>query len=197
MSPSPSPAPQPAQPPPSGDFLRIGKNPYNLITYQKSRCIYLITRHFVRVALTRGDRTVDQMIQAARSGKQNIIEGAKAGPTSRETEIRLTNVAKASLQELREDFLDWLRANDAPIWVDGSENYTKARHICGRHNDDAFYKSCIAVRQPPAIANIAVVLIDQTDALLYKQLLRLQRDFLRFGGIRETMSAARRAVRGY
>ena len=174
MSPSPSPAPQPAQPPPSGDFLRIGKNPYNLITYQKSRCIYLITRHFVRVALTRGDRTVDQMIQAARSGKQNIIEGAKAGPTSRETEIRLTNVAKASLQELREDFLDWLRANDAPIWVDGSENYTKARHICGRHNDD-----------------------DQTDALLYKQLLRLQRDFLRFGGVREAMAAARRVARGY
>ncbi len=182
---------------PSKDFLRLGKNPYNLITYKKSRSIYLITRYFVRIALKRGDRTIDQMVQAARSGKQNIIEGAKAGPTSRESEIRLTNVAKASLQELREDFLDWLRINEAEIWQDGTEIYSKARRVCGKHNDEAYYKACIANRTPANIANIAVVLIDQTDALLYKQLLRLQKDFLRFGGIREAMSVARRAVRGH
>ena len=70
----------PASEPPSNDFLRLGKNPYNLITYKKSRSIYLITRYFVRIALKRGDRTIDQMVQAARSGKQNIIEGAKPKP---------------------------------------------------------------------------------------------------------------------
>ena len=78
----------------------------NLLCYKKAEAIYDITSYFVQRFLQRGDRTVDQMVQAARSGKQNIVEGCMASATSAKTEIKLLNVAKASLQELLEDYED-------------------------------------------------------------------------------------------
>lgn len=81
----------------------------NLRVYKVAEIIYDITYIFVRRFLQKGDRTADQMLQAARSGKQNIAEGSAAGSTSKETEIKLTNVAKASLQELLLDYEDYLR----------------------------------------------------------------------------------------
>ena len=88
-----------------------------LLSYQKSEVVYQITYRFCRRFLKKGDRTVDQMVQAARSGKQNIIEGSKAATTSKEMEIKLTNVARASLEELLEDSpIDYLRVRDLPIW---------------------------------------------------------------------------------
>ncbi len=95
--------------PPRGDYQ-------TLFSYQKSDVIYQITYRFCEKYLTKGDRTVDQMVQAARSGKQNIIEGSKAGTTSKETEIKLTNVARASLEELLEDYRDFLKARDFAVW---------------------------------------------------------------------------------
>ena len=91
------------------DFIRLKGDFRNLIAYQKTECIYDITYYFAHTFLDNGDRTRDQMIQAARSGKQNIAEGVSAATTSRESEIKLLNVAKASLKELLVDYEDFLR----------------------------------------------------------------------------------------
>ena len=93
-------------------FLPLHGNYRNLVVYQKTECIYDITFYFAHHFLEKGDRTIDQMIQAARSGKQNIAEGCSAGTTSRETEIKLLNVARASLDELVIDYEDYLRTRD-------------------------------------------------------------------------------------
>ena len=97
-------------------FLPHGGSYKNLIAYQKAECVYDVTFYFVHNYLEKGDRTIDQMVQAARSGKQNIAEGAAAGNTSKETEIKLTNVAKASLQELLIDYEDFLRVRGLEQW---------------------------------------------------------------------------------
>ncbi len=97
----------------------ISKGDYrNLIVFKKAECIYDITFYFAHRYLKKGDRTIDQMIQAARSGKQNIIEGSSASVTSRETEIKLFNVAKASFEELLADYEDYLRVRKLAIWPD-------------------------------------------------------------------------------
>lgn len=88
----------------------------NLLSYQKSEIIYDGTIYFTKRFFTKYDRTIDQMVQAARSGKQNIVEASMASATSKETEIKLTNVARASLEELKIDFQDFLRTNKLPIW---------------------------------------------------------------------------------
>ena len=100
----------------SGRMIQPRGDYQNLLSYQKSDVIYQITYRFCEKYLTKGDRTVDQMVQAARSGKQNIIEGNRAAPTSKETEIKLTNVARASLEELLEDYRDFLRVRDLAVW---------------------------------------------------------------------------------
>jgi four helix bundle protein len=94
--------------PPRGDYQ-------TLLSFQKAEVVYDLTFRFVRKFLSRGDRTIDQMIQSARSGKKNILEGSKAALTSKETEIKLTNVVRASLEELLDDYKDYLRARDLAI----------------------------------------------------------------------------------
>ena len=167
----------------------------DLIAFQKTECIYDITFYFAHHFLERGDRTIDQMIQAARSGKQNIAEGTAAATTSRETEIKLLNVARASLQELLIDYEDYLRVRDLEQWSLGSEKASQARRVCWKHNDSAFYREAIKVRTPETIANIAITLIHQADSLLRKLIEAAKAAFLREGGIREEMSRARRATR--
>ena len=88
----------------------------SLLSFQKSRIIYDGTVWFCNHFLNRRDRTFDQMVQAARSGKQNILEGSQASGTSKETEIKLTNVARASLEELLEDYRDFLRVRGLEEW---------------------------------------------------------------------------------
>src|SRR5438876_10924665 len=95
--------------PPRGDYQ-------TLLSFQKAEIVYDITFRFAHKFLSKGDRTVDQMIQSARSGKKNILEGSKAALTSKETEIKLTNVARASLEEWLDDYKDYLRARDLRIW---------------------------------------------------------------------------------
>ena len=87
-----------------------------LITFQKSEVIYDGTIYFTNRFFKKYDRTIDQMVQAARSGKQNIVEASMASGTSKEMEIKLTNVARASLEELKVDYMDFLRSNNLPIW---------------------------------------------------------------------------------
>lgn len=135
------------------------------------------------------------MIQAARSGKQNIAEGSSAGSTSKETEIKLTNVAKASLQELLIDYEDYLRVRDLKLWDKNSEKALATRRICSINNDSAYFREAVKVRTAETVANIAIILIHQADVLLYKLIERQKADFLKQGGIREQMSAARREYR--
>lgn len=178
-----------------GDFLPLKGNYRDLIAFQKSEAIYDITVLFTRKFLSRSDRTVDQMVQAARSGKQNIAEGSAASTTSKESEIKLLNVAKASFQELLLDYEDYLRINNLGNWKMGNPRLEKLRAICFNNNDSAFYRELFEKCTDEMAANLAITLIHQTDLLLRKLIERAKDDFLKNGGIREEMSRARRDYR--
>lgn len=180
---------------PPHTFLPKRGNYRGLIAYQKAECIYDITFYFAHTHLDKSDRTIDQMVQAARSGKQNIAEGSAASATSTETELKLINVARASLQELLVDYTDYLRVHALEQWAMDSEKARQARQVCSRHNDTAYYRTAIAERSAETIANIAITLIHQEDVLLRKLLQRLEDDFVRQGGIKERMYAARTGYR--
>ena len=162
-----------------------------LYTYQKAEAIYDITYYFCKNYLKRGDRTIDQMVQAARSGKQNIVEGSAASATSKETEIKLVNVAKASLQELLVDYEDYLRTRNHRQWENDSLELLKMRELGRKHNDSAFYMPLVKIRPPETISNMAICLIKQTDYMLFNQLRSLGEDFLKNGGMRERMTRMR------
>lgn len=172
-------------------FLPKKGNYRKLIVFQKAECIYDITFYFAKNYLDKSDRTVDQMIQAARSGRQNIAEGASAGSTSAETEIKLINVARASLQELLLDYEDYLRVRNLTQWTIDSEKSKQCRKVCAAHNDSAFYREAISIRSAETIANIAITLIHQTDVFLRKLIDSLQEEFMKTGGIKEQMYQAR------
>ncbi len=158
-----------------------------LLSYQKADVIFCLTYHFVKNYLQRGDRTCDQMIQAARSGKQNIIEGCAASSTSAKTEIKLVNVAKASLQELLEDYKDYLKTRQHRQWEEDSAELQAMRELGRQHNDADYFMELAKTRPPEVIANMCIVLIKQADYLLFRQLQRLSKDFLQNGGFTERM----------
>ena len=165
-----------------------------LLSYRKADVIYQMTCYFCTHFLTRGDRTVDQMVQAARSGKQNIVEGCAA---SAKTEIKLVNVAKASLKELLEDYEDYLKVHGHPQWAEGSAEYEAMRRIGREHSDAAYFMGLVQTRPPETIANMAIILLNQADYLLHRQLERLSEDFRKNGGFSERMAALRRKERGH
>lgn len=168
-----------------------------LIVYRKSDVIYEGTVLFCRRFLpARGDRTVDQMTQAARSCKQNIAEGSAASGTSKETEIKLTNVARATLDELIEDYLDWLKAHGFEPWPTTDARRVAARDFAKEHADWADWRTFFETRPPETVANLMLTLCHQTRYLLDRMLVRQEADFTRFGGVRERMHAARTAARG-
>jgi four helix bundle suffix protein len=175
---------------PRGDYQ-------TLLSYQKAEVVYDITYRFAHTHLSRGDRTVDQMVQSARSGKQNILEGSKAALTSKETEIKLTNVGRASLEELLADYRDFLRVRDHAVWDKDSKEAQFVRTL-GRKSPQTFelYREFVETRPPEVVANIAICLIHQTNFLLDRQLAALEADFLKEGGLRERMTQARLASRG-
>lgn len=164
----------------------------NLLTYQKSRIIYDGTVHFCKHFLKKGDRTQDQMIQAARSGKQNILEGSQASGTSKETEIKLTGVARASLEELLEDYRDFLRNRGAEEWPRNHPYTQRLRELNRRPNADyEIFRKGIEHPDPQIAANVLMGLIKVTTYLLDKQIAHLEREFLESGGMRERMMQAR------
>lgn len=168
-----------------------------LISYQKTDVIFQITYFFCHKFLSKGDRTIDQMIQAARSGKQNIIEGSAASSTSSKTEIKLLNVAKASLKELLEDYEDFLKTRNFKQWEKGSVEYEVMRNLGREHNEAGYFMQLIENRPAGTIANMAIILLNQVDYLLYRQLQRLSEDFIKNGGFSERMSTLRRQNRGH
>jgi four helix bundle suffix protein len=169
----------------------------DLLSYRKSLIVYDATVLFCKRFLDKRDRTVDQMVQAARSGKQNIIEGSMASGTSKEMEIKLMNVARASLEELLEDYRDFLRTNDGMLWEKNSEQVLFVRKL-GRTKDESYatYRTYLESRPGHVVANIVICLIHQANYLLDKQIRQLEQAFLKEGGLRERMSKARRQARG-
>lgn len=171
-------------------------NYQELLSYQKSEVIYDLTFRFCEKHLKRGDRTIDQMVQAARSGKQNIVEGSKASGTSKEMEIKLTNVARASLEELLEDYRDYLRVRDLVIWEKDSREAQYVRKLGNKpHTTYETYREFVDTRSAEVVANIAICLIHQANYLLDQQIRRLEQDFLKEGGLRERMTKARLQAR--
>lgn len=130
------------------------------------------------------------MIQAARSGKQNIAERSAASSTWRETELKLTNVAKASLQEFLIDYEDYLRVRNLEQWSVNSSKAEQTRMACRNHNDSDYFRKAITVRPDKTIANIAITLNRQTDSPPRKLIDHLKTEFLTHGGIKEEMYAA-------
>lgn len=159
--------------------------------------MYDVTFYFAHHYIEKGDRTIDQMVQAARSGKQNIAEGAAAGNTSKETEIKLTNVAKASLQELLVDYEDFLRVRGLKQWQSDDARLAQTKRACAAHNDSEYYRKAMPERSAETIANIAITLIHQTDWLLNKLIEKLEIQFVENGGVKEQMTKARKEYRGY
>lgn len=173
-------------------FLQKTGNYRALHAYRKAEVLYDYTFRFCERFLAKGDRTRDQMIQAARSGKQNIAEGSKASVTSTETEIKLINVARASLEELLLDYQDFLRVRDLPQWAKNSKEALYARKL-GSAPDESYetYRSFMETRLAETLANIAICLLHQTNYLLDQLLRRLETDFVAKGGLRERMTRAR------
>lgn len=168
----------------------------DLLSFQKARIVYDGTVRFCERLLRKSDRTYDQMVQAVRSGKQNILEGSEASGTSKETEIRLTGVARASLGELLEDYRDFLRLRGAEEWPK-EHRYTKRLRQLNRQpnaNYETFRKG-IEHPDPLIAANVMIGLIKLTNYLLNQQIRRLEQDFLNEGGLRERMTRARLAQR--
>ena len=163
----------------------------NLRVYQVSEMIYDITFYFCQKYLQKGDRTVDQMVQAARSGKQNIAEGNQAAATSSETEIKLTNVAKASLEELLDDYEDYLRVRGLQQWGQLHPRYEAMREYARSNQIKKDYASQIQKMNDEEIANLCITLIHQAMYMLHKLLETMQDRFVTEGGIKERMLHAR------
>jgi four helix bundle suffix protein len=180
-----NPTDEPGFIPPHGNYRA-------LLLYQKAEVVYDVTYRFCQRFLSRGDRTIDQMVQAARSGKQNIAEGSKAAGTSKEMEIKLTNVARASLEELLVDYRDFLRVRDLRLWDKDSKEAKFVRKL-GRGPQVTYetYREFCESRPAEVVANIAICLVHQANYLLDQQIRRLEQDFIKEGGIRERMTRAR------
>ena len=178
-------------PNPPTTFLPQHGHYRNLRVYQVTEIIYDITYHFTQHYLEKGDRTVDQMIQAARSGKQNISEGNQAAATSSETEIKLTNVAKASLEELLNDYEDYLRVRNLTQWDARHPRYEKMRQYARSRQIQQDYAANIQRMNDEELANLCITLIHQATYMLHKLLATMQTRFVTEGGIKERMYQTR------
>lgn len=164
----------------------------NLKAYQMAEIVYDGTVKFCEHFIDKRSRTYDQMVQAARSGKQNIAEGSIDSGTSKKIELKLINVARGSLEELLRDYGDFLRGRELPLWDKG---YPKAKEIRGfaymSNKSYMTYKTYIESSAPEVAANTMICLIHQASYLLDQLLRRLERDFLEHGGFTERLYNAR------
>jgi four helix bundle suffix protein len=177
------------------DFLKISGDYKNWNVYRKSVVICDVTEFFIRKYSPHMTRTGDQMRQAARSCKQNIVEGISDSTVSMEMCIKLLGVARGSVRELREDYEDYLRQNRLEIWEKNDSRIAEARRYCIHHDDPQVFVAKCEQRSAATVANIMVTLICQIDAMLSHVLKKLQAEFLHDGGIREAMTRARLAQR--
>ncbi len=164
--------------------------------YRKTVTLYELTKVFTQRFLPQyGDRTVDQMVQAARSGKQNIIEGSADGVASSEMEIKLLNTARGSIQELQEDYVDYLRCHQLSLWDEQHSRFKSMIEFCRKHNDWEDYKPFVHSMSNEEMANVAYTLCRLTDRMMTTYLTQLEAQFVTEGGIKERMTAARTGFR--
>ena len=172
--------------------LRAQTNWERLYFYQKTVVLYQMTYIFCKRFLPKhGDRTVDQMVQAARSGKQNIVEGCADGVTSTEMELKLLNVARGSIKELKEDYLDYIRSRGLTLWNAKHPRYDGLLKFCREHNALEDYEPFFDKWTDEELANCANTLCHMVDRMLTTHLAKKEADFTENGGIRERMTAAR------
>ena len=168
----------------------------DLYFYRKTDVLYQMTLVFCKRFLTaHGDRTVDQMTQAARSGKQNIVEGCADGVTSTEMQLRLLNVARASIQELQEDYHDYLKAHYRQPWQPEHPRYDTMLTFCREHNDLDDYLPFFERWTDEEMSNIGYTLCRMTDKMMTTYIEGLETQFVEQGGIKERMYAARTGYR--
>lgn len=160
--------------------------------YQRSDVLYQLTQVFCQRFLPRyGDRTVDQMVQAARNTKQNIAEGSTDGQTSTETELKLLGIARGSNQELLEDYQDYLKRKGLSEWFGRNDRFDRLHQFCRYHSQWADYQPMMVKMNDEELANMAICLCHQVDKALAKYIELKDREFTTEGGIRERMTAAR------
>ncbi len=174
--------------PPHGGYRK-------LVSYQMAEIAYDATVKFCERFIDKRSRTFDQMIQAARSGKQNIVEGSMASGTSKKTELKLIGIARASLEELLQDFEDYLRQNNLKLWQKNDPRVLEIRQI-GQRKDKSYttYKTYIEDSSPEIAANTIICLIHQTNYLLDQQKRSLEEQFLSEGGFTERMYRLRKNI---
>lgn len=176
--------------------LRRQTNWKELWFYQKTVVLYQMTYAFTRRFLPEwGDRTVDQMVQAARSGKQNIVEGSADGVTSMEMELKLLNVARSSIQELLEDFEDYLPAHRLTLWQTGHPRFDSMLEYCRSHNRLSDYAPFFETWSAEEMANTGITLCRMVDKMMMSYQKKKDQEFVTEGGIRERMTAARLGYR--
>ena len=175
--------------PPHGGYV-------GLLAYKKALVVFQRTCRFCERFLEKRDRTVDQMVQAARSGSQKIVEASKMSGTSKETELKLLNVSRSSLEELLEDCSDFLRKRKVSLWPKNSAEALFVRRLARKVDvSSETYETYVETRRPEVVANILIWVIDQTNYLLDELIRKLEKDFLAEGGLRERMTRARLAHR--
>jgi len=180
---------QPSLIPPHGGYRELK-------SYQNSEIVYDATVKFCDRFIDRRSRTHDQMVQAARSGKQNIAEGSMASGTSKKTELKLVNVARASLEELLLDFEDFLRQRGLALWSKDRPTAQAVRKLAYEKNRSyKTYRAYIEESPPEVAANTLICLINQTNYLLDQQLRQLEQQFLQEGGFTEKLYRVRSQAR--
>lgn len=167
-----------------------------LLSYQKAEIVYDATVYFTRRFLFTGDRTIDQMVQAARSGKQNIAEASVNSGASKESEIKLTVISRGSLEELLNDYRDFLRTRNLKEW-DLKHPYAQRLRELNKIPNATYedFRKGIEHVDPSICANVIIGLIKVTNCLLDRQILQLEQKFLKEGGLRERMYKARQENR--
>lgn len=167
-----------------------------LLCYQKAVIIYDLTYHFCTRFIDTKDRTYDQMIQAARSGKQNIVEGCIDMATSTASGLMLLNVARGSIRELLEDYSDYIRVHNGYLWATGSKEFKAAQRIGRENTESKYFIKLSETRSDIVVANIIIVLIKQCDYLIFNLIEALTKKFTSEGGFKERMFHARIEKRG-
>ncbi len=177
-------------------IFRKGHNWETLWVFQKANTLYQMTFVFCdRFLPLHGDRTRDQMVQAARSGKQNIVEGSEDGKTSSEMEVNLLNVARSSIGELRQDYGDYLVSRRLEVWDKDAPRFNKLREFTRKHNKLEEYEPYFQKWTGEEMANVGLTLCHQIDAMMNKYLGWVEQEFVTEGGVKERMYKARTGYR--
>ena len=172
-------------------LVQPNRNYTSLLCYQKALVIYDMTYYFCELFLDKRDRTHDQMLQAARSGKQNIVEGTVDKSSSYEMMIKLLNVSRGSHMELLEDFHDYLRVRKLRLWEAASKEVAAMRRLGTEHSESDFFINLAVTRSDETIANMIIVLLHQAETLTMRYIRHIEEEFREQGGIKEKMYAVR------